>query len=173
MLSALVETTHTDSRPLDEVVIEALVEQLNINPHDPALSNALKLVRRMFDSPKPIRSVHQWSKRTGVSRRSIVRHMAWAGFPHPVQWKMLSQLLWAQRTLYRVRRANRAAYAAGYPDPFTYSNQMLKVLGTRPSDVMHLTPDQLMAHWIERYRDQFGAPRAQHGRCPTCGRMMC
>lgn len=176
MLTALTQATYVDdatARPFDEVVIEGLLAAgLGINPHDQTQGRALALVRKLLTAEPPVRSVYGWGRAVHLSRRTIGRYLAWAGFPKPTEWAQLACLLRAQRTLQRYGKVNRAAYAAGYPDPFTYSNQMHRVIGCRPKQVRMLSPDQLMSAWIERMRPSFRAPLPKHGRCPFCQRMM-
>lgn len=155
-------------RPLDDVVIETLVAQGVVDPHNQWYSNALSAIRALFGASQPARSPRQWERLTGIPRKNIYRWLKWVSFPTPTEWAVLSRLLWAQRTLCRYGRVRIAAEAAGFPDTFTYSNQMYRALQVRPSDVKHLTPEQFMVLWIERKRSRFGKPREDRHVCPLC-----
>lgn len=100
----------------------------------PAASNVSALARRLF-----------------TSRRTLGRHFAAAGLPVPSHWLQFARLMHAATMLQKNQRMpmSRISSHLGYPDPFTMSNQMKRLLGLRPSDARLLLGwEWIVESWI-------------------------
>lgn len=113
-----------------------------------------------------VTSVARLSRRLSTSRRTLGRHCVAAGIPVPSHWLQFGRLLhFAMRIHSHPGPIGRLAPGSGYPDPFTLSNQMKRLLGCRPSEVRRYFGWQwIVEAWIaeearagridpERYRD--------------------
>lgn len=126
-----------------------------------------------------VRSVQTWVNHCSTSRRTLVRWMERAGLPSPTRWVQFVGQVRAIRLMQRTGcTAMRAAYALGYPDPFTLSHQMHRVLGMRPGEARHL-PDvkAVLELWLMREREAGHlrprrAPSLPIHQCPVCGQSM-
>ena len=93
-------------------------------------------VDRLFGEARVTHSVAALARRMASSRRTLGRHFADAGLPAPSRWLQFARLLYVSLYLQRNRCSiGRAAAEMGYPDPFTMSNQMKRLIGLRPSEV--------------------------------------
>lgn len=93
-------------------------------------------VERIFVEARVVSSVNGLARRVGSSRRTLGRHFAEAGLPEPSRWLQFARLLYVSLYLQRNRcSVGRAAAEMRYPDPFTMSNQMKRLIGLRPSDI--------------------------------------
>lgn len=123
-------------------------------------------IRRLFDSLPEADSVSKLARRLYISRRTMGRHFAAAGLPVPSHWLQFGRLLLASVRLQDNRSTlGRVAARLGYPDGFTLSNQMKRLINCRPSDVRnHLGWEWVVEMWIKteanaggidclRYRD--------------------
>lgn len=102
-------------------------------------------VRKIFESIPEVTSISKLARRLYTSRRTMGRHFAAAGLPVPSHWLQFARLLMASFRLQDDRyTVARVAARLGYPDGFTLSNQMKRLLDCRPSDIRH----QLGWEWI-------------------------
>jgi AraC-like DNA-binding protein len=93
-------------------------------------------VRRILELAPETSSVTRLSRRVYASRRTLGRHFATAHLPVPSHWLQFARLLHITVQLQNDRSAVfRIATRAGYPDGFTMSNQMKRLIGYRPTDV--------------------------------------
>lgn len=100
-----------------------------------------------------IRRVSELAASAGVSRRTLQREFERHGLPEPSQWVQLIGMLEGMHALMTnpdmtVRVA--AKEIAGYPDPFTFSNQMVRLVGVRPTAAIEqkLSMRSLIQKWI-------------------------
>jgi AraC-like DNA-binding protein len=136
-------------------------------------------VRRAVDQllyAPEVRSVQGWARRAGTNRRTLTRYMDRHGLPAPVRWVQAYRLIRAAALMQRTRcTVARAASALGYPDPFTLSNQMQRVLGVRPTFAREMPDWRMIAElWLEREREagrlRDPEPRRSEHACPVCRR---
>jgi transcriptional regulator GlxA family with amidase domain len=87
-----------------------------------------------------------------LSRRTLGRHFETHRLPVPSHWLQFARLL---HVLLRAQTNGvalfRLAIAAGYPDGFTFSNQVKRLTGLRPSDARNLIGyEWLVEAWLAR-----------------------
>lgn len=121
----------TPPRSLAEAVIRYLrrrgILQSEIVEHE---------VRRIFDLASETTSVSRLARRMYTSRRTLGRHFAAARLPVPSHWLQFARLLHVAVQLQNDSAAIfRIATRSGYPDGFTMSNQMKRLIGHRPTEV--------------------------------------
>jgi AraC-like DNA-binding protein len=120
------------------------------------------LVKRIFDMASTVPSISTLSRKLYTSRRTLGRAFEGEGLPVPSHWLQLARLLHTASLIQE--RPNmpiaRAAMQVGYPDGFTMSNQMKRLIGCRPSEVRErLGLTWLLEDWIYQER--------------ICGRLLC
>lgn len=121
-------------------------------------------VRRILESVPEIRSISRLARRLYTSRRTLGRHFAAEGLPVPSHWLQFGRLLHAAMVLQREDGAVfRVAIRLGYPDGFTLSNQMKRLLGFRPTDVRgRLGWEWIVETWIRREARRGGFDRDRY-----------
>jgi AraC-like DNA-binding protein len=87
-----------------------------------------------------------------VSRRALGRRLALEGLPVPSHWLQMGRLL---RVAVRLQNSeatvSSVAFEHGYPDGFSLSNQMERLMGHRPSEVRRrLGWEWLVESWLRR-----------------------
>lgn len=109
-------------------------------------------IRRIFDLAPNIPSISRLTRRMYTSRRTLGRHLADAGLPVPSHWLQFARLLHVAIHLQNDSSAIfRIASRAGYPDGFTMSNQMKRLIGHRPSEVRAcLGWEWIVEAWLRR-----------------------
>jgi AraC-like DNA-binding protein len=142
----------TPPENLAVAVSERLVERKLIRSE-----SVRREVRRIFELAPEINSISRLARRLYTSRRTLGRHFLGAGLPVPCHWLQFARLMYVT-----VRLQNdpssvfRIVSAAGYPDGFTMSNQMKRLLDTRPSELR----DQLGWEWVV---ESWISMEAKHG----------
>ena len=113
------------------------------------------LVMKIFELAPTITSIAALSKRLYTSRRSLGRFFEARGLPVPSHWLQFARLMFVATKL----QANedvpvfRIATQYGYPDGFTMSNQMKRLVGVRPTDVReNLGWEWFVEEWLELER---------------------
>ena len=113
------------------------------------------LVLKIFELAPTITSIAALSKRLYTSRRSLGRFFEARGLPVPSHWLQFARLMFVATKL----QANddvpvfRIATQYGYPDGFTMSNQMKRLVGVRPTDVReNLGWEWFVEEWLELER---------------------
>lgn len=95
-------------------------------------------VRRIFELAPDTRSIARLAAHAGTSRRTLGRRFADLGLPVPSHWLQFARLLYvAVRLQNEPTAAFRIAARFGYPDGFTMSNQMKRLIDARPTDVRY------------------------------------
>jgi AraC-like DNA-binding protein len=133
---------------------------------------ATSYVRSILAAPPEALRVDRIARRVYASRRTIGRHMRAEGLPAPVDWVALARAIGAHRTILRGGPLRVAAAAAGYPDQFTMSNAIYRIIGIRPSQLRNVSREELLDVWIQRQRERGNltdAPPAPLRSCPLCG----
>jgi AraC-like DNA-binding protein len=122
---------------------------------DRGLLNDLRVrkeVEQLFSLAPTVSSTSKIAQHLYTSRRTLGRHFASAGLPVPSHWLQFARLLLASTILQSEHiTVFRVAVRVGYPDGFTMSNQMKRLLGYRPSDVRSLLGwEWLVEAWLKR-----------------------
>lgn len=109
-------------------------------------------VRRIFELAPNTASISKLARRLYTSRRTLGRHLTAAGLPVPSHWLQFARLLHVAVQLQNEgATVFRVAVRTGYPDGFTMSNQMKRMLGVRPTTVRHhLGWEWLVEVWLLR-----------------------
>jgi AraC-like DNA-binding protein len=110
------------------------------------------LVRRILDLSGELRSIASVSRSLYLSRRALGRRLTLGGLPVPSHWLQMGRLL---RVAVRLQNSeatvSSVAFEHGYPDGFSLSNQMERLLGHRPSEVRRrLGWEWLVEAWLRR-----------------------
>src|SRR5688572_20213856 len=93
-------------------------------------------IRRIFELAPRTQSIAKLCREMGTSRRTLGRHFEACGLPVPSHWLQFARLSNIVLRAHGGRTAMfRLATAAGYPDGFTMSNQLKRLIGLRPTEV--------------------------------------
>jgi len=120
------------------------------------------LLRRTIELSEELTTITALARSLYLSRRALGRRMKREGLPVPSHWLQFSRVLRASIRLQTTTdNLFRTAYALGYPDGFTLSNQMKRLIGIRPSEAkMHLGWEWIVEAWLRREQqaDRFRRP---------------
>ena len=95
-----------------------------------------KEVRRIFELAPKTPSIAKLSRDMYTSRRTLGRHFDAHRLPVPSHWLQFARVLNVLLRSHSEKVALfRLATSLGYPDGFTMSNQMKRLIGYRPSEV--------------------------------------
>lgn len=113
------------------------------------------LIRRIVELSEDLRSVSALARSMYMSRRALGRRFMSLGLPVPSHWLQMARLL---RVALRLQNSDASvfsvAYEFGYPDGFSVSNQMRRLLGFRPTEVRErLGWEWLFEAWLRREAD--------------------
>ncbi len=119
-----------------------------------------RLVRKTVELSEELRSVTALSRSIYLSRRALGRRFLTRGLPVP------SHLLQFARTLrasIRLQSSSDSLFAIacdlGYPDGFSLSNQMMRLIGVRPSDVRdRFGWEWIVELWLQREAEAGALP---------------
>ena len=120
------------------------------------------LIRRIIELSAELRSITALCRSMYLSRRALGRRLTNLGLPVPSHWLQLARLL---RLAIRLQNSDASvfslAYEAGYPDGFSVSNQMYRLIGCRPSQARdYLGWEWILEEWLRREADSGGlAPK--------------
>lgn len=120
-------------------------------------------VEQIFRLVPKVSSISMLSRRMFTSRRTLGRHFSAAGLPVPSHWLQFARILFASIHL-QAERATvfRIAARAGYPDGFTMSNQMKRLIGRRPTEVREsLGWEWIVESWIRHEVEVGGIDRVR------------
>jgi len=121
------------------------------------------LLRRIIELSAELRTITALSRSLYLSRRALGRRLLTRGLPVPSHWLQLGRILRVSTRLQNTEVSVSAlAYEEGYPDGFSLSNQMHRLIGVRPSQVRdHLGWEWILEAWLRREAESGGlAPRA-------------
>jgi AraC-like DNA-binding protein len=115
-------------------------------------------IRRIFDHAQTVTSVAALARRLHMSRRTLGRQLTADGLPAPSHWLQFARLLRLALHISTDRQPLlRLATRAGYPDGFTMSNQMKRMLGCRPSELRGVLGwEWLVESWLLNEIDRCG-----------------
>ncbi|MGE0159507.1 MAG: helix-turn-helix domain-containing protein [Gemmatimonadales bacterium] len=110
------------------------------------------IIRRIVDLSSELRSVSAMSRSLYLSRRALGRRFMSRGLPVPSHWLQMARLL---RVAARLQNSESTvasiAIDHGYPDGFSVSNQMERLLGHRPSEIRErLGWEWILEAWLRR-----------------------
>jgi AraC-like DNA-binding protein len=109
-------------------------------------------IHRILELSSEVQSITVLSRRMYTSRRTLGRHFSAEGVPVPSHWLQFGRLLHVCLQLQTDQSAIfRIAHRAKYPDGFTMSNQMKRVIGVRPSDIRQMVGwEWIVESWLAR-----------------------
>ena len=113
-----------------------------------------RLIGKTIEHSNRVRSLSDLCRQLYVSRRALGRRFFDRRLPPPSHWLQFSRAL---RVCLRLQSSRlpvaSIATTFGYPDAFTLSNQLVRLLGVRPSDVREcLGWEWLVEAWVEKER---------------------
>jgi AraC-like DNA-binding protein len=131
-----------------------------------------RIVARTIELSSTVRSLSELCRQLYVSRRALGRRFSDRRLPPPSHWLQFSRAL---RVCLRLQASQlpvaQVARMFGYPDAFTLSNQLVRLIGVRPSDVRDcLGWEWVLEAWVEEERRAGNFfPGAVHmpGRTPS------
>lgn len=128
---------------------------------DPAVYEEVKCA---LEIAPQTRTIARLSRRLSTSRRTLGRHFLNAGLPVPSHLLQFSRLL---HVAVRLQNENvpisRLISSTGYPDVFTMSNQMKRLIGCRPSEVRRcLGWEWIVESWLATEARAGGIDRERH-----------
>lgn len=108
-------------------------------------------VSTIFSCAPHTRSIEQLARSFCQSRRTLGRFFKERELPVPSHWLQFGRLLHVAVHLQNTRvTVNRVSTRFGYPDGFTMSNSMKRLVGYRPTFVReHLGWEWLIQAWLE------------------------
>ena len=114
------------------------------------------LVRRTVELSREIRTVEGLSRALYLSRRALGRRLVSRRLPVPSHWLQFSRLLRAALLLQTSRSTlDSIALDLGYPDGFSLSNQMIRLVGVRPSTVRErLGWEWILESWLRTEQEE-------------------
>jgi AraC-like DNA-binding protein len=132
------------------------------------------IIRRIVDLSADLRSVAAVSRGMYLSRRALGRRLMSRGLPVPSHWLQIGRLLRIALKLQNTdATVSSIAFEHGYPDGFSVSNQMERLIGFRPSEVrVRLGWEWIVESWLRREAEQGGLTptlthRVRSGTEPT------
>lgn len=137
-------------RPADWADVCAVRLEPYCGGKDPDL--AIHLVKQLIRMAKDVPSIRIAAKRLYTSRRTLGRRLSDAGMPKPSHILQFARLVTAVIEMQADGiTVGRAAIRLGYPDGFTLSNQMVRLIGVRPSSAKQVLGwEWLLDKWIAR-----------------------
>ncbi|MDE2875836.1 MAG: hypothetical protein OXU69_17035 [Gemmatimonadota bacterium] len=111
-----------------------------------------KVIRRTVELSDRVRTIAALAKSLYMSRRALGRRLLNQGLPVPSHWLQVSRIL---RATIRLQNSEsslfRVASSLGYPDGFSLSNQMSRLLGIRPLEAREkLGWEWILETWLAR-----------------------
>jgi transcriptional regulator GlxA family with amidase domain len=111
------------------------------------------LVRRIFELAPMYPSITQLARKMCTSRRTLGRAFEAEKLPVPSHWLQFARLVYVSAVIQEKQQVPifKAAIQVGYPDGFTMSNQMKRLIGCRPSEVReNLGLGWILEEWVKR-----------------------
>jgi AraC-like DNA-binding protein len=136
-----------------------------------------RLLRRLFEvasiRPEGQVTVAAACKYLYTSRRTLGRWCAAAGLPNPNRMLQVARILTAVHFLSNLKCSIKyAAGLAGWSDPYSMSNAMVRLVGARPSAAIARTPVRVAELWLQKELavGSLELRKAGPPECPSCGR---
>jgi AraC-like DNA-binding protein len=113
-------------------------------------SEGRQLFRRTVDLATHLRSVSGLARALHISRRALARRFAEENLPVPSHCLQFSRILHGHILSQRPgEHLTAVASTLGYPDAFSMSNQMMRIVGVRPSEARsRLGWEWLLELWL-------------------------
>lgn len=117
-----------------------------------------RIIRRIMELSDTLRTLSGLARGVYLSRRALGRRFRDRGLPVPSHWLQFCRLLRAAIHLQNSEDSlHEISRALGYPDGFTLSNQMERIVGVRPSTVRErLGWEWLVECWLRKERSTGG-----------------
>jgi len=115
------------------------------------------LVTKMFELAPTVPSISRLARRLYTSRRTLGRYFEAEGLPVPSHWLQFARLMCVSVMIQEKQDMPifKAAIHVGYPDGFTMSNQMKRLIGCRPTEVReNLGHEWIIEEWVRRERQE-------------------
>lgn len=144
-----------------------------------------RIIRRTVELSAEVSTLSGLSRGVYLSRRALGRRFKKRGLPVPSHWLQFCRLLRATIQLQGSDKSLfQVAVELGYPDGFTLSNQMERLVGVRPSTVRsRLGWEWFVESWLRREGEIGGLVITPKGldkgsrprrappstECPSCG----
>ncbi len=119
-------------------------------------TKARSIIQKFFELAPTITSISGVARRLYTSRRTLGRLFEERELPVPSHWLQFARLLYVATKLQAddATPVFRIAAQYRYPDGFTMSNQMKRLIGCRPSDVReNLGYEWFVEEWLEMERN--------------------
>jgi AraC-like DNA-binding protein len=121
-------------------------------------SDTTHLLRRIVELSSELRSITGLARSMYLSRRALGRRLMTRGLPVPSHWLQIARIL---RLAIRLQNCDASvfsvAYESGYPDGFSVSNQMHRLMGYRPSQArQYLGWEWILEAWLRREAETGG-----------------
>ena len=125
------------------------------------------VIRRIIDLSAELRSVSAVSRGMSLSRRALGRRLMSRGLPVPSHWLQVGRLL---RVAIKLQNGDATvssiAFDLGYPDGFSVSNQMERLIGYRPSEVrVRLGWEWILEAWLRKEAERGGLAPTLSRQC--------
>jgi AraC-like DNA-binding protein len=120
-------------------------------------SKARSIVSKFFELAPTITSISGVARRLYTSRRTLGRFFEARQLPVPSHWLQFARLLYVATRLQadEATPVFRVATQFRYPDGFTMSNQMKRLVGCRPSEVReYLGYEWFIEEWLKLERNR-------------------
>jgi AraC-like DNA-binding protein len=132
----------------------------------PVDQGTVHIIRRIVELSEDLRSVSALARSMYMSRRALGRRFMTVGLPVPSHWLQMARLI---RVALRLQNSDASvfsvAYEFGYPDGFSVSNQMSRLLGYRPTEVRErLGWEWLFEAWLRREAESGALTPTTHRR---------
>jgi AraC-like DNA-binding protein len=167
LLSAIMDLRPTGVLPVGDLSTpERILELVNCGPSNlPATlmsyiewrqlvlnAEVWREIRMLFEISPEVKSIGAASRRLYASRRTLGRHFATVGIPVPSHWLQFARLFHAAVALQSGRyTVAQVASRYNYPDAFTLSNQMKRLLDCRPSELRYVSGwEWLVEAWFQQ-----------------------
>jgi transcriptional regulator GlxA family with amidase domain len=114
-----------------------------------------RIISRFVELSAQVRTLSGAARGVYLSRRALGRRFRDRGLPVPSHWLQLCRILRATMKLQSSPRSSlhEVARSLGYPDGFTLSNQMNRLVGFRPSTARErLGWEWVVEAWLDRER---------------------
>lgn len=110
------------------------------------------MVMKIFELAPTVPSISGLSRRLYTSRRTLGRYFESVNLPVPSHWLQFARLMYVSTKLQVSEDVPvfKIATQYGYPDGFTMSNQMKRLVGCRPTDVReNLGYEWFVEEWLK------------------------
>jgi AraC-like DNA-binding protein len=153
-LPALYRALSLMPRNLPVAVTEYLARHSLVHDRD-----VLTEIRRIFELAPRTPTIALLCRQLYTSRRTLGRHFEACQLPVPSHWLQFARLLHViLRAQSETTAIFRLATRAGYPDGFTLSNQMRRLVGWRPSELRSVYGfEWILEEWLARERNRNSA----------------